>query len=132
MTIDDGMTALVGVGCEALSRCITVRSLRALTRQVDCSFLSRVLYYASLRCIYLSNLQRSNTFLYFKPPLIEHTAIPGPSLILLSLPLASELAGTEALAECAEDHSAASGVRVTSARCSILPFNNGTQPQSPW
>ena len=79
------MTALVGVGCEALVRCITVRSLRALTKQVDCSFLSRGLYYASLRCIYLFNLQRSNTVLYFKPPLIEHTAIPGLSLILLSL-----------------------------------------------
>ena len=40
--------------------------------------------------------------------------------------------GPEALAECAEDHSAASGAQVTAARCSILPFNNRTQPRSPW
>jgi hypothetical protein len=38
----------------------------------------------------------------------------------------SEHVGPEALPYCAEFHSAASGVRVTAARCSVLPFKNRT------
>ena len=48
--------------------------------------------------------------------------LPDPNLVL-SLPLAPEPFEPEALVECAEDHRVASGVRVTAAHCSILPFN---------